>query len=348
MSVIAFRHDAKRARLHDPRKNFELVESQSEVRYDPLTGATGRICHFSFSKLPAPDLAQLIEESRAACPFCPEKVETITPRFPDDLVRGGRLHAGGAVLFPNLFPYDDISAVAAMCREHFHPMDAIPEQAIRDGLTVARDFFALTAARVEEGRAFGLVTWNYMPPAGASQVHPHMQVVLTASPGNACSRELRAEAEFRGKHGRGYAEALLEAEIVRGERYIGASGAVSWLVPYVPAGIFGDCTALFPGRATIADLSDTDIADFASGLTRVLRAFSLRGLWSFNLSFFPARFGAADGSHWLSARLLPRFYLFPRQHVSDVSYMQLLLEEHFAMVYPEQTAALLREAFTGK
>jgi galactose-1-phosphate uridylyltransferase len=252
------------------------------------------------------------------------------------------------VLFPNLFPYDDVSAIAAMCREHFLPMDAMPEQPIRDALTVARDFFALTRERVEGGRAFGLVTWNYMPPAGATQVHPHMQVVLTASPGNAPVRELQAEAAFLHRHGRGYAEVLLETEIAQGERYLGATGAVSWLVPYVPAGLFGDCTALFPGRETLSELSDADIADFARGLVRVLRAFSGRGLWSFNLGFSPARFGERDGSHMLSARLLPRFYLNPRLHVSDASYVQLMLEERFAMIYPEKTAALLRTAFTDR
>jgi hypothetical protein len=43
--------------------------------------------------------------------------------------------------------------------------------------------------------------------------------------------------------------------------------------------------------------------------------------------------------------LLPRFYLNPKLHVTDASYLQLLLEERFAMAYPEQTAEMLRAAF---
>lgn len=340
---LQFRRDRKRARLHDPRRNFELVEAQSEIRFDPLTGASGRICHFSLSRLEVPDLSEIISESHAVCPFCPGKVESITPRFPDDLVPGGRLHRGEASLFPNLFPYDDISAVAVLCREHFHPMQAMPEQPIRDGLMLAREFFALTRDRVEDGRAFGLVTWNYMPAAGASQVHPHLQVVLTANPGNALTREIAAESEFFRTHGRCYGEALLSGEMAARERYVGATGSVSWLVPFVPYGLFGDCIAVFPERATIAELSDAEIADFGRGLSLMLRGFAGRGLWSFNLSFFPARFGAGDGSHWLTARLLPRLYLNPRLHVTDVSYLQLLLEERFAMIYPEETAQMLRQ-----
>ncbi|MBI2317230.1 MAG: hypothetical protein HYU75_09565, partial [Betaproteobacteria bacterium] len=334
--TLQFRCDKKIARLHDPRRNFELVEIESEVRYDPLTGASGRICHFSLTRLAPPDLSAIIAESRAACPFCPDKVNSITPRFPDELAAGGRLRNGQATLFPNLFPYDDVSAVAALCPDHFHPMDAMPEQPIRDGIGLAREFFALAGARVEDGRAFGLVTWNYMPPSGASQVHPHLQVVLTANPGNALARELAAESEFFRRHGRCYAEALLAAETAAKERFLGASGAVAWLAPFVPCGLLGDCVAVFPGRSTIADLSDADIADFARGFCAVLRAFSERGLWSFNLSFFPARFGPGDGSHWLLARVLPRFYLNAKLHVSDASYLQLLLEERFAMIRPEE------------
>lgn len=344
--AIIFRAERKSARLHDPRRNFELAEVGSEIRFDPLTGATGRICHFSLGKLPAPDLSGMLAKSAATCPFCPGKVESVTPRFPEDFVPGGRMKRGGAVLFPNLFPYDDISAVATICSEHFHPMNAVPEQAVCDGVGIARDFFRLARGRVAAGRGFGLATWNYMPPAGGTQIHPHMQVVLTAHPGNAVARQLEAEARFSKRNGGCYAESLLQAERLRGERFVAETGAVAWLVPFVPVGLFGDCMALFPGRATLAELSDAEIAEFARGLTRVLRAFAGCGLWSFNLTFFPARFGASDGRHWLSARLLPRLYLNSKFHVTDASYMQLLLEESFAMTYPEQTAQVLREAFS--
>jgi galactose-1-phosphate uridylyltransferase len=40
-----------------------------------------------------------------------------------------------------------------------------------------------------------------MPPAGASQVHPHMQVVATADPGNALRREQAAAQRWREQRG---------------------------------------------------------------------------------------------------------------------------------------------------
>jgi galactose-1-phosphate uridylyltransferase len=77
----------------------------------------------------------------------------------------------------------------------------------------------------------------------------------------------------------------------------------------------------------------------------VLAAFAARGLWTFNLCLMPDAFGAPAVKHWLTARLLPRFYLNPKLYVSDASYLQLLLEERFAMLTPEEVAADLRARF---
>ena len=342
--MIEFRTETKRARLHDPRKDYALVEIESEVRRDPLTGDSARICHFAMRAPPPPDLATIDGLSRPACPFCPERIGAVTPRFPDDLIPGGRLRSGDAVLVPNLFPYDDFSAIAVLCSEHVQPMDAMPKRVVIDGLSVARDFMRAATGRLADAPAYGIVTWNYMPAAGGTQVHPHMQVIVTANPGNALGRQLAAAEAFRVRNGGVYADSLLDIER-GGPRWIGVRGCVEWLAPFTPTGVLGDAMAVFRGRATLADLDEADIADFAASLVRVLAAFAARGLWSFNLCLMPDAFGAPDAKHWLTARLLPRFYLNPKLYVSDASYLQLLLEERFAMLTPEEVAADLRARF---
>jgi galactose-1-phosphate uridylyltransferase len=344
MSGVAFRAERKLARLHDPRKGFELAEVASEVRIDPLTGDSARICHFALNVAPPADLDAMVATTRAHCPFCPEKVEAITPRFPEELLPGGRLRRGEALVFPNLFPYDEISAIAVLCDAHFHAMDRMPERIVTDGLTAARDFLRLAAPTFAGRDAYGIVTWNYMPAAGATQVHPHMQVIATTTPGNGLRRQLAAAHAWLARHGRPYADMLLDAER-DGPRWIGADGGVAWVVPFAPAGLLGDAQAVFARAATVADLDDADIAAFARGLVRVLRGLARRGLWSFNLCFQPAAFGAGDGAHRLVARLLPRLFLNPVLHVSDVAYMHLLLEEKFAMAWPESVAEGLRAAW---
>jgi galactose-1-phosphate uridylyltransferase len=288
----------------------------------------------------------MVEASAAHCPFCPGQLAAITPRFPDDLVPGGRLERGAATVFPNLFPYDDVSGIAVLCAEHFHPMAAIPERLVVDGLTVARDFTRLVAPRFAGRDAYGIVTWNYMPPAGGTQVHPHMQVVVTTTPGNAVARMLVASDAYVTRTDRTFPQDLLEAER-GGPRWIGDAGRVAWLAPFAPIGVLGDAMAIFRGRSTIAELDDEDIARFAASLTRVLAGFAARGLWSFNLSLLPDRLGAPAERHWLTAHVVPRLWLNPRLHVGDASHFQLLLGERFAMLHPEAVAADLRASFAA-
>ena len=338
--MIDFRAEKKLARLHDPRQGFALAEVEAEVRYHPLTGESARICHFSLKASPPVELAAMVETSAATCPFCPGQLAAITPRFPDELVPGGRLERGAAVVFPNLFPYDDVSGIAVLCGEHFHPMDAMPERLVVDGLTAARDFTRLVAPRFAGRDAYGIVTWNYMPPAGGTQVHPHMQVVVTTTPGNAVARLLVASDAYAARTGSVLAGSPRSER--GGPRWIGDAGRVAWLAPFAPIGVLGDAMAIFRGRSTIAELDDDDIATFAATLARVLAGFAARGLWSFNLSLLPDRLDASGDRHWLTAHLVPRLWLNPRLHVGDASHFQFLLGERFAMLHPEEVAAGLR------
>lgn len=236
----------------------------------------------------------------------------------------------------------------AIERAHFVPMHALGADRIADALLLARDFIASAAAQVAGGEAYGIVTWNYMPPSGASQVHPHLQVIVTDTPGNALRRELAAETRFFERHGTPWPQALLAAERAAGERLVLEEGPVTWWVPFCPVGMLGDAQALVCDRATLTECNEDEIRAFARTLARLAAAYARLGHWSFNLTLFPDAEGAARGRHWLGARFLPRFYLHPQLHNSDVAYLQLLLGEKFAMVHPESHAAALREALGAR
>ena len=338
---LEFRATRKRTRIHDPRHDFALTEIESEVRYDPLTGDSARICHFAYPKRELPDLSSMVEATQAACPFCPESVERVTPRYPEELLPGGRLRRGEALLVPNLFPYDDVSAIVSMSRAHFLPMDAMPMDIVADAMKLARDFIAAATPMLGARDAYGIVTWNYMPPSGASQVHPHMQVIVTDTPGNQLRRELAAEARYLAAEGRPYPETLVAIER-GGDRWLMESRGIAWWVPYCPTGMLGDAQAMFVDRATITACDDAALEAFAEALCRLLGAYARMGLWSFNLTLLPDAQAEPSGRHCLTARLLPRFYLHPQLHNSDTSYLQLLLGEKFAMITPEQHATELR------
>ncbi|MBT5158694.1 MAG: hypothetical protein HOH26_11595 [Alphaproteobacteria bacterium] len=349
MSGMEFRRDKKWTQFHDPRKGMELTDVESEIRYHPLTGETGRICHFSLDSLPPVDNSALIEATKTNCPFCPDAVRKVTPRYPENVVPGGRLEHGGAVLFPNMFPYDDDSAIAVLCPEHNLQADNLPTRPVIDGLTLARKFLVQIEAGFSDDSpaSFPLVNWNHMPPSGGSQWHPHMQVIHTRTPTNRQRRLMQAEKAWHSDHGSPWLLDLLATEEAAGDRWIArsVSGSVAWLSSFAPTGMLGDCMAVFPERHRFSQLDDRDIAEFAEGLHKVLKGFASKGLWSFSLVFFSGPASGEAQPHRLFAEIVPRFYVNPLTHAPDVSFLQLMMQESIAMTYPEETAALLRAAW---
>lgn len=343
-SSIEFRRDKGWSEFHDPRKDFELTGAESEVRYDPLTGDSGRVCHFSFDRVPPLELDDAIEETRKTCPFCPDKVLSITPRFPESLVPEGRMQRGEAVIFPNLFPYDDVSAVGVVSADHYLDVATADDAIVGNILILARDFFRrVEAERQKDGPpSYAQFTWNYLPPAGGSQLHPHVQVIHTTRPANQVRRRLAAAGEWRDAHKRPFVADLLETERKTGERWLGETGAVAWHVPFVPTGVMGDVAAVFPEKATLSDLSDSDIADFVAGMKKTLAHFGERGLQSFNLVLTGDHAGAEPDRQWVEARIVPRLYVNPAMRSTDASYFQMVWNEPFAMAYPEDVARELR------
>ena len=79
---IRFERREKIARYLDPRTNFQETTIACEMRWDPLTGRSGRVAHgLGFHIYPL-DVAPLIAASQPSCPFCPDRLFEVTPKFP--------------------------------------------------------------------------------------------------------------------------------------------------------------------------------------------------------------------------------------------------------------------------
>jgi galactose-1-phosphate uridylyltransferase len=356
--MLSFRAERKITELLDPRRQFAPSRIESEIRYDPLTGETARICHVAGVTPQAQDLREQLQATRADCPFCEPRALEVTPRFLPDMLQGfqaagssvadGRLVRGQARLFPNLFPYDEVSALVVVSRAHAMDAQAMHAGLVADAIILARDFFRhVRQGTPHQEDAHSLLTWNYLPASGSSQLHPHIQVALTRHPGNRLVRELRAQGDYLATHGRAYADDLLAAER-DGPRWITQDDAASWLVPFAPTGVLGDACAVFHRGASVEELDDSDIVGFASTLVKLIACFARQGLPSFNLSFFSDAPTEASGRHRLVARLLPRLFLNNALHVCDASYLQLLLQEAFCMRIPEELAQQLRDGLSGR
>ncbi|MFI5274777.1 MAG: hypothetical protein ACHQ4H_17235 [Ktedonobacterales bacterium] len=339
---MRFERRVKAARFLDPRLDFAEVTLPCELRRDPLTGRSGRVAHVAGFQLQVPDLAPLIEASRAGCPFCPDRVLAVTPQFPPEVVAQGRVRRGECVLFPNLAPYDEHSAVAVISCDHNVPIPAFTLDLLRDAFGAAQEYFR--SVRRLPDTTYGLAFWNYLPASGGTQIHPHLQLFATDTPGNALEDELAASARYATTEGRSFWADLLTAETALGERFVARGARTAWLTCFVSQSLLADTLTLFPGQRTLTDLPDEALHEFCTGLLQALQHLAAQGVYSFNLGFYPAAPERDD--FWLHARLSPRVYMTPRIWGADTSALQHLYGEHFMVQTPEDAARGLRAAIT--
>jgi galactose-1-phosphate uridylyltransferase len=337
---IRFDRQEKVARYLDPRHNFQEVTVTCEIRRDPLTGRSGRVAHGRGFQLQPIDVEPLVAASRPVCPFCPERIFSVTTKFPEEIVPGGRLQRGEAVMFPNLVPYDEYSSVAAICQQHYVPLGKFTQTQVLDAFAVCQDY--LRHVQRLPRTTYGLVFWNYFPASGGTQIHPHLQVFATDTPGNALLDETACAERYYHDEGRVFWADLLQEEQRLGERFVARGKHSAWLTSFVSQSLLADTLVVFPERQTLLDLSEEALGEFCLGLTQALQHLEAQGVYSFNLGWFPGVAGQKET--WLHARLSPRLYLTPRLWGTDTTALQHLYQEHFMVQTPEDSARGLRQA----
>ena len=339
---IRWERAEKVTRYLDPRADYAETRITCEVRRDPLTGRSGRIAHVHGFHLAPVDFGPQIEQSRLGCPFCPERIFAVTPRFPEDIVPGaaGRIRQGEAVVFPNIAPYDEYSAVVAMTHDHYVPLSGFTPALLADAFGAALGYFA--ALQRQPRTPYTLAFWNYFPASGGTQIHPHLQLFATDTPGNALEQELAASLRYFQAEGRSYWQDLVAAEEQAGERFIARGVHSVWLTDFVSQSLLADIDIIFPQRRVLRDLTQEALDECCRGLAQVLAHLEAQGVYSFNLAWYSATPERDD--FWLHARLSPRVYMTPRLWGTDTSALQHLYGEHFMVQTPEAAASALRQA----
>jgi galactose-1-phosphate uridylyltransferase len=326
----------------NPRKNMEPRAIPSEIRFDPLTGRTARICHFMKLSWPSPDFEALVGDTAATCPFCPERILDLTPSFPPDVLTEGRMSDGDRLLFPNIAPYDGISAVATMSSRHFIPPAELTPDLIAAGLKLAQAFFRRVHETGHPESIYHLVNWNYMPPSGSSLIHPHLQVFASSQAPNLMRAENAAAADYHRQHKRNYWDDLTAHEIEAKERYLGRIGRTHWMTAFAPMGVAGDVLAVVDGAANTLDLTDADLGDLAAGLSRLIAAYEQMGVYSFNMNYFTG--ANQDESTRFHILFSPRTFFNAALGTPDIGALRNLYNETICMAFPEEIADTLRPA----
>ena len=341
--MLRFEAVKKETAILDARANGERKTIPSEVRRDPLTGRTARICHFMALKWQKPDFEKMVEGTQSWCPFCPERVLQVTPLFPPEIVAEGRLTRGDMVLFPNLAPYDSLSAVATFGDRHFTPMTEFTPARVAQAFGLAQDFFRRVDDAGHPESVYHLVNWNHMPPAGSSLIHSHLQVFASSSAPNLLAQELAAADRYHAATGSVYWDDLLARERKERSRYLGAIGRAHFLQSYAPLGVAGDVLAIVEGVSSTLELTDDDLLALGEGLCAAMKAYDSLGVYSFNMNFFAGKKG--DGHARFHLLFSPRTFFNQALGATDVGALRNLYNESICMAYPEEIADMLRPFF---
>jgi galactose-1-phosphate uridylyltransferase len=326
----------------DPVDGYSKKQLLFEVRADALTGHRSRILRFRRRKLPEVRIStEMLEASKAGCPFCQEQIFSSTPHFIPGIAPEGRMNRGGAWLFPNSFPYALHNWVVVLSGDHFLHLDRFSVELLRDGFLVARD--GIVRLRESDSlMGYASINWNYLPQAGGGLFHPHLQVVVEDQATDSHGRVMDGVKKYREENGSSFWQDYLSEEMRRGERYIGNRGDVHFIAAFAPRGILGEVLILFRDRVGIEEIGEQDWTDFIEGLNGILRYLLEKCIYSFNLSLFfePTR----DSGSWVYGRLCPRMTL-PPWNTSDINYLEKLHGEVICVVSPEEFCTELKPYF---
>jgi len=326
-----------------PQEDMAERRIPSEIRFDPLTGRTARICHFMKLQWEKPDFKALIDGTESWCPFCADKVLKVTPYFPPDLIPEGRLQKDDMVLFPNIAPYDSLGAVATFGSRHYIPMTTFEPTHLAAAFGFAFEFFRRVEVVGHPESVYHLINWNYMPPAGSSLIHPHLQVFATSSVPNLMRGELEASRMYLARNGSNFWDDLVTAEEKTGERYLGTIGRTHWMTAFAPMGVAGDVLTVVGKTQTMLDLTEQDLLDLAGGLVKIMAAYDKMGIYSFNLNFFT---GSKTDTHTRVHLLFsPRTFFNQKLGTPDIGALRNLFNETLCMAYPEEINGLLKKDF---
>lgn len=293
-----------------------------QYRRETLTGISCRISPQRTARKIDRPAAPLYDP--ADCPFCPEHVTTETPVFPD----GSRIRVGESLTFPNLFPFAARHTVTVITGEH-NPR-SITARAIADALEGQ-------ARSLKDFPGFCSINWNYLPSAGASMPHPHLQGIADESPTVLVRRYREAGRNYFLQSGRSYWEVLREKES-GGDRYL-FGDEVMWHANPVPLGE-KEVRAVLPARTL--EEAGPYFGVLAAGIAEVIALYRSLGSISFNMAIYFDRPGPDAGFRSFCS-MIARINPNPLS-TSDSAFMERLHDEPVILTLPEEFAARYRSS----
>lgn len=326
---MEFKKVLKRSVFLDPFNGFVQGGRECEIRTDPLTGRNTRILFFPARALPEPDIEMIKKKDTGFCPFCMENIEKITPKFNPELFSKERYRSGEAVCFPNAFPYDENGAVTVMTNKHLVLIDEFTPEIMKNSFACCVEFLADIKDKQPEA-LYQSINWNYLPIAGSSIVHPHLQITASSIPTNYFSDVLKTI----GSSADNIFADLVNTEIAIDERFISRGEFFSWMIAFAPGGIF-DLMAVSHVCFDPTELKDGRLDELINGILKTINLIKKFNIISYNMSLF---FIPGNDKFIPHMRICPRTNV-PPLDTSEINYMKMLHNEPMSTMKPELVAA---------
>jgi galactose-1-phosphate uridylyltransferase len=260
----------------------------------------------------------------SGCPFCPENVFSVTPTFSDKR----RVIRGESITFPNLFPFAQWHTVTVITRQHM---------VLEFSLRQISDALSAQAETLQRFDGYPSINWNFLPSAGASLIHPHMQALSDRHPSPIARRYLNADMWYRKDHNGSYWDGVKRQEY-DSERYL-FGDEIFWYANPVPLG-----EKEIRGILPISSLGDLEnyVDRLAHDMLTVISLYRKLGTLAFNMSIFFDKTGEDNGFSAFCT-FISRINPNP-QSTSDSAFMERLHLEPVILTLPEDLGKSFRNA----
>jgi len=347
--MIEFKSWKETVTFHSPKKDFQKIEINLEIREDPLTGFRSVINEYLINKqdilFPDTDyeyLTHIGKMSEKRCFMCDERVNRLTPYYPNNLFPEGRLKFNNAILFPNLYPLSKFHAVVRLTDVHFRKLGEITSSMLFNGLKLSLSYLKRTYA-LDKRYIYPTINANFMFPSGASATHPHFQVMNFFIPSTYHQLLLDKSKEYYEKNNTCYFVDLIAIEKKLKKRWIGEIGSSVWISAYSPIGR-NEIQIIWPEKEDFSKFTEQDLRDLSIGLEKIFSYFHSKKISTYNFSLMSGPFFGKSPYFRCIMKVVNRQNVVPH-HRTDDYFFQKILKNELSLNTPEDLASDLKKIF---
>ena len=319
------------------------IKRIQQVRTDPVSLKQCRITpsralenERGTEKLYDPPQTDLDEKK---CPFCPENLKSMTPCLIPEISKKKRLFYNNSILFPNLFPYTEWSAVSLFNNIHHVEIGTADLDSYQDSFINCSQYLE-QVKKVDPKAIYMSITQNHLPGAGGSLVHPHLQVHATEQISVNHQILEQNSKVYKAKYDKCILSDLLVTEKKTNKRYIGRTGSWEWIAAFAPSGFY-EIWGIASEVSSLLISKETQIwKDLAKGILNTQKFYKSMNRNSYNLAMLSVENGKPFPC--IKVSLTARSCYAPWVR-SDFTGFEIASGEMATFTLPESVAQMAKE-----